>query len=629
MDRIIIQRDDNSLLELDMYPKTSVNLNVQVNTIGDLGTRNSSFSNTFIIPKTPTNMLAFDYAGVSGNISRKPYQVIRCSYLIDTFNVFRNGYIKLIESPNDKEYRVAVFDGILDLGVILGEKRINELDFSQFDHLLSMQSFIDSFQNTEGYIYGVAEFGKTVNNSYISIDKQAPSLFAKTIWDKIFNENGLTYTGVFFEEDAEWPLLVMPPTKGIDVVQSGLTETNIGTSTSQLLDESEFYTEYFGEDRDPFVFNNDGFGPEFSVSGGNIISNYDGTIRINFTTTYTTNGSTAFRVRIKINGEDRALYTPYLSPSPVTREIILDISSGDIIQFEGSGERTASTWPPDGFSFSYDATVAVNISTITGGVYIPMNDYVVTDLKQIDFVKDILQRFGLIMTRDAIDPQNYIFTRIQDVLNDRENAQDWSSKLINIGKEKYRSNYAQENTMAYKYTADAIPVYDGIMTVDDKNLSPSKILWTSPYQIPELSTINWGIFQHLNIPIWRELENGNIENVETEVKLMRLVYNTSGFTFRLFEQGSTNVSDPVPLLRLNNMTYTSIIGRYYQSLNDLLDNYKEVDVEVNLSITDYGGLDLTRLVYLKQTGRFYLIDSVRIRPNKTTAKLLEITNFDS
>ena len=65
-------------------------------------------------------------------------------------------------------------------------------------------------------------------------------------------------------------------------------------------------------------------------------------------------------------------------------------------------------------------------------------DKLVGNTKRKDFIKDIMQRFGL-MFREVGD--NYEFIRIKDLLIDRDNAEDWSSKFSDITIYQYQKQY--------------------------------------------------------------------------------------------------------------------------------------------------------------------------------------------
>ena len=189
---------------LDLYQRERVNLNLSLNSLGDISTRNSSYSNTLKVPRTAKNERIFQLAGTMGNNSRFPYISKRCTYEIDTVTIFYNGYIQLLETTSEY-YRIVIYDGIIDLSLTLGNSTVADLNYSEYDHYIDTTTAItNTFSNTEGYIYALGEFGKTINNSTVDGEKLAPSVYAHTIWDKIFSNVGLSYSGDFFTNNTEW-----------------------------------------------------------------------------------------------------------------------------------------------------------------------------------------------------------------------------------------------------------------------------------------------------------------------------------------------------------------------------------------------------------------------------------------
>jgi hypothetical protein len=79
---------------LDLYPNESINLNIQINNISDITTRNSSYTNSLNIPRTAKNQRLLGYVGVMGNTTNVPYRLLRCRYLRDTITVLYNGYLQ-------------------------------------------------------------------------------------------------------------------------------------------------------------------------------------------------------------------------------------------------------------------------------------------------------------------------------------------------------------------------------------------------------------------------------------------------------------------------------------------------------------------------------------------------------
>jgi len=259
-----------------------------------------------------------------------------------------------------------------------------------------------------------------------------------------------------------------------------------------------------------------------------------------------------------------------------------------------------------------------------------------SDLSQKEFVKDILQRYGLILSRNRIDPSIYELISMETLLDDTENAVDWSSKLISIDNESYDSGYAQQNRADYNYTKDTVPFMQGFLNITNVNLETERTIINGIYQIPD-SYVRPGALvlpgtttpiPVYSFPIWEIISDPNgdtIENTEAKISIMRIRSNSQSTSYTRFDsnpQSSTNNK----YLSLQNMSYQYFFDTYYSNFKKLLNSYKEVDVSLKLNLVDFRNIDMSKLVYLRQTGRYYYIDTVKLGRN-SSAKLIETRNF--
>ena len=86
----------------------------------------------------------------------------------------------------------------------------------------------------------------------------------------------------------------------------------------------------------------------------------------------------------------------------------------------------------------------------------------------------------------------------------------------------------------------------------------------------------------------------------------------------------------IPFLSLDNMDMDYFIANYYKAFGNLLDDYKEIEISANLNLMDIYNLNFFKLKYLKQTGRYYYLNSVTHNPNKNAkVQLIEINSFNT
>lgn len=201
MNRILVNGED-----LKLYPKESINLNLQVNDISDISTRNSTYSNTLQIPRCSTNDKIFEFLGVLGNTSRSPYEKIKCKYLVNNVPLISNGYLQITKTTNTN-YSIVLYDGIIDLAEKIKDASINELGVATFySHQRTEATILNSLDNSSGYVYA---FQNNIENvitphwlySRHTINKMYPVFYVKTILIAILEEAGYKYKGELFNNE--------------------------------------------------------------------------------------------------------------------------------------------------------------------------------------------------------------------------------------------------------------------------------------------------------------------------------------------------------------------------------------------------------------------------------------------
>lgn len=599
---------------LDLYPNEKVNLNLQVNKLSDVSSRNSSFSNSFKIPRTAKNERLLEHAGTIGNRTTVPYNIVRCAYQRDTTTIVNNGFIKLTDTFPDS-YQVVIFDGILDFQEQLNGLNLQDLDYGDLTFELNIPTYRSTYLNSgsaDGIVYAVGVFqdGEPLLPTQMPIEEQLPSIKAKTIWDKIFSTQGYSYTGEFFNTNTDWQELVVAPSIGMEITSSVLTVTSIGTALSNTQQEDSIYgtfTTYTTSSN----FTSSAFTADLTVgTKGNLNVNFTGTLNLQFTSSFTINDETTGWLEVKQNGVTKATRNIF-GTSPEEFETTLEVTTGDFIRLDIRVQTDINYLNPTQSQFIMDYSVQsrVNAAKYEGGTLINPSR-TVGDLEQLAFIKDMLQRFGLIMLKSRQNDNEYRFVTFEELLNDRANAQDWTDKLIRIDSETYESGYAQINRADYKYPQDVVPYMEGELVIDNQTSILRSELFNSPFEIPN-SVVGTRNGQPLySIPTW-VLEDGNYVPSETPIKLMRVKYNSTDHQVTLFGSAATLVTEDVPYLSIEDMSYQYFFDTYYPSFKKLLDRYKEVNATVYLNDIDIQGLDFFRLVYLKQTGQYYYLDSVK------------------
>jgi hypothetical protein len=214
------------------------------------GTRanNKLFGHIFEVEQTiqGTTQFAPDF-----NPNKKADVVV----LLDEIEQLR-GFIRLIQinvlDSTDIQYECSLHGQTADLFTTIADRKLNVLNFSEYNHTLSSGTVINSWDTSivknattqafaygEGYLYALIDKGySTVRNiNRFDVPSMTPCLYAKTIVDKIFTNAGYSYTNDSFFNNDRFKRLVIPPPNGllVDAITLEQRRFKAGRSSSQLL----------------------------------------------------------------------------------------------------------------------------------------------------------------------------------------------------------------------------------------------------------------------------------------------------------------------------------------------------------------------------------------------------------
>ena len=265
-----------------------------------------------------------------------------------------------------------------------------------------------------------------------------------------------------------------------------------------------------------------------------------------------------------------------------------------------------------------DSIISISISSLIG------------DMKQIDFVKDVMQHFGAIYRRTR-NSDNYEFKLMETLLFDKENAEDWSDKYVSVTNESYTSPYAQSNLLKYKYdtpeteSEDDPTFADGEFVIDDLNLQPEKTMFTSNFKASESNGTHYVLKQ------WVDNSDDEIEANVDGLRMFKISVVNDSITYRYSPDisGTSIFSGDLPFLDFLSVDYDSEVELYYRGIYSMLNDYRKITVNCNLSVIDNYELDFFKLKYIKQLGQYYYLNKVISfkKDKKTKVELVEINEF--
>jgi hypothetical protein len=181
---------ENEALDLNEKPI----MTFQCADIADIDSRQGDFTYEFDLPNTQKNRRLLKR---SHYIYGAPYQLINAWFR--TSSDVKKGFLQVVEF--DGSFRANFFAGNSNWIALIGDKLLSDLDLTRFNHLYSRENIVDSFGNTEGYIYpymkvesGIdreAYIGRissltTTVSDWISFDDLSGSFFNEGRYDSPF-----------------------------------------------------------------------------------------------------------------------------------------------------------------------------------------------------------------------------------------------------------------------------------------------------------------------------------------------------------------------------------------------------------------------------------------------------------
>lgn len=583
---------------IELETPTAFSLTRQINNFGELKDRQATFTNSFKAPKTNANLETFSGLGIVGNKSRSPYQVFTALLRINSVPVILNG--KAFVKSFDGYYQISIVDDNIHLFDKLADKKLSDLDLSELNHDLTTTNFVNSFTHThsDGYVYAISDFGN-FNPSEIVINNQLPSLYVRYLWDKILSEAG--FIADFEPEDD----LIITPKRGYDTVEDLGTATEIEASGEFSVQAPLGQGQY-----EELVFlqlqPNQTIG-QITQEDGSFTVTSSGIYYYNLVTDDTDNFNLiGWYLYVKVNGSTVATH----STSPSTGQLLLNV--GDVVSFEYLVMLEKYDYDP-----AYaNIETSVEFYTVVGGSGLTVNiQSFIGEVKQKDFVKDIMQHYCL-LSKKTKDANEVKFIKAMDLLTDKENAVDWSGKVV-FDSESYETDYAQKNIFKYQYRqSDGEQFADGTLSIDNDTLKSDNVALTRPYNAPEVSEqlLSGGLIRYT--PFWEADRDstGNITSwkvIKGKNYLGRVKKLNHSITYKTASGSNQTYTGLTPRLNFDYLNYQNILDDNYKEVQQMLNWSRSINAKIRLNIFEFDSFDFFKLVFIKELGGYFYVNSLK------------------
>lgn len=437
--KLDVMKDDPSLLTF------------QVDDIKDFSSRNTTFSKTIILPGTANNNYLFGsifnvqiqnpYNSESDNVATNfnPSVGADCLIFQNRLQVFK-GTLRILEIVIDNgqiEYEVSVFGELGGLVAALGNNKLEDLDFSDYDHIWNVSNITGSWENVTGtsYYYPLIDYGG-VSTGKVDYDIRAlrPAFYVREYIDKIFTNAGYSWSCDLFDT-ARFKSLIIPNNQkslqtlqtrfleGIDVttqtvIQNGVDDENVITQNLRSLTEFTYslgvYT-YTGVDTRTFKLS--------TFLNGNYYSTIE-----------------AIQLGIKKNGTQVYTDTPFLSPtfgttdtnfSKTFQDVYVTLATNDTIELFAKVANNVGSYRLRTTFVSFYADLATPAyADANPGDTLVVNDTLPKNILQVDFLRSIIKLFNLYLYEDRLYPKKILIKPYVDYYDlNPSGVADWTYKV--------------------------------------------------------------------------------------------------------------------------------------------------------------------------------------------------------
>lgn len=461
---------------IDLLKDIGTDFTYSIDDVKDFGSKNTSFSRTISIPATARNNQIFGFAfeinmahehnmdlpNVNTNFTAS--QAAKCEVYIDRIQIFK-GVIRILEMVSDKgatEYQCAVFGELGGFITELQNRRLEDLDFSQYNHTYNVTEIEDSWDvvNGSGYFYPLIDYGNvSTNKDDFSVSTFRPALYVKEYIEKIFEETTYTLNCDFFDT-AFFKTLIIPNNS------QGIRGTNdrfiLGTKTSsQVLLNSNTPTARSADL--PFDITTL---LDVTENAGKSIFTYTAntkTVRTiaAITGIYQTDAASSITATLYIAGIAVQAFTQNTfsanNPFSFAFDITGNIANTNTVRIEISVPVTANTYIVTISSASINlAQITSQIVDVAYNGVISINENLPKGIFQKDFFLSICKMFNLYVFQDNINEKQINISPYIDFYSSAvTNSLDFSQK-IDIGSPMSIKPMSQLNARyyAYRYTDD-------------------------------------------------------------------------------------------------------------------------------------------------------------------------------
>jgi len=677
---------------VDLLDQTPPAYTLQVNTFDNFTSQKGNFTKQIQLPLTKRNRLIFRFPDSVNFNTGKVYKQLPAKLVQNGVEIIPNGICE-VSSVQNNLININIFAGTLDfvdeLGGQLYDMGDSTTQWSGFGQNKVWDQYSIPFPNdpdnidncvwdvahmaysqqkTSGWIWPVIDYGSVGFPDYsgpINVRMQRPAFFVHTVFELLVQSAGykIDYDRSGLMRDQLFQKLLIPFAN--DSFQHGLDYQNAppigGFNTIKSIQQ--------GVNKGGPASGNINFDGVNLWDGYNYYAteNITGTVTLIFEMFLqgiigTTNPS---QVKISINVRN-------LDGSNTNYPLTIGFAN-DWVKVDGDGAskvvKEIFTNQKISTQVSLVAGMAINVNfqtqnsqntqwIMSAGAtlsFVPDEqdvlfgqpiqcEMIMPDISELDFLKDIMQHFGVICQANNVT-KKVIFALFGDIVKNKPIALDWSLKCVDQGMEiTYQlGNYSQINWLRYTFDDDdnlklLLPQYfaDDHIDINNTTLNPNQIqadLFVSNFS-PSINRAYYGgsIAQILKIDTESSLTDFSISTVARlmvdQKYALKQAADGSGesVTFTSTDGGGgpddVKITDVISIPYFYkpdgkyNLCYCDKGGQpgfktsYYKDYQNVLKDSKLVTRYFMLTPLDVANLDFLIPIYLMQDNSYYYISKI-------------------
>lgn len=601
---------------LDLYIDTKIKHTLQVNDVAEVKDRQSSYTESFTIPKTARNIFILSGLGIHSSKSLLPYQKPNALLKLEGFDFLTNAWLNVKET--DEEYKIYIYSGIIEFfkkfeNATIGGS-LKEI-LTEIDHNKNLSTVANTqTDDTLKYTYLFTDFNgrthRSGDSTVLNIDFIVPSVLVSYLFEKVHEFAEYSFTGNFIGTD--------------DYENWWLSYPKAPEDTSAIVyfsDDDAFTYSFQGQNNQQsgtfnFTFNNGGLPGIKILESGVYNFNTAGGVGVDAPFPSGVSGTASVDFFYSINGGS-LIYIPNAST------FTMNLSTDDVIEFHYT---VYSDWNGGG-------AFGVVISKLEDVSFTEE----LNDLKITDFLKDVYNFLGITPFIDNVN-KTINYKTNQERFKSAQ-VEDWSDNLVSIDKESYSisGSYAKQNYFRYKYNDQEESHSDGYFAIENDNYDATKTVFSSytysPEKIPSKyylnasNTIEGSVFKLYE----KEAQDGSTtvkyKPLSKRYFYLRMRKVTMSVTIGSDIQNANQTLSVIKLGEFSKLTMDYFIGKYYNSFLNIVNHPVIWNVTLNVPYPKLLKLDLSKSYYFNQLQQYCIINKISFDDDSVTAELIKINDF--